>query len=211
MVVVISSAFCVLGAVVLRPQHLVPDGKDLLNYQVQFLTAIARWLEPLYKIGIFMAFFATVYGSPELNYRLIAEISRSTGLEKKPWDQRKLRIGIIALCLIGGIIVTWLRKLSQTMTLIDMFTPLSIVAGVVLSGVHCLLNPWVDWRFLPAGLRMPKWFVAVNLFAAVVFIIAGIKAFSDYRGYGYWLLAFIIVFSLAIILLRDWRSIRNQL
>lgn len=39
-VVVFTSCFVILGAVILHPQHLVPDGNALMNHQAQFLTRI---------------------------------------------------------------------------------------------------------------------------------------------------------------------------
>ena len=62
MVVLIAGCFAIMGTVLLRPAQMVPDGVNLLNYQASFLTVLAPWLMPLYKIAVFFAFFGILYG-----------------------------------------------------------------------------------------------------------------------------------------------------
>ena len=61
-VVLIAVAFTLMGALILQPQRLVPDGLELVSYQAAFLTGLAGWLKPLYDLAIFLAFFGILLG-----------------------------------------------------------------------------------------------------------------------------------------------------
>ncbi len=58
MIVLIAGAFAILGAVILQPQQLVPDGVNLLNYQADFLAVLSPRLLPLYQMAVFLPFLA---------------------------------------------------------------------------------------------------------------------------------------------------------
>ena len=180
MVVLIASAFSILGTVTLRPQQLVPDGVDLLNYQATFLTALTPWLLPLYQIAVFVAFFGTLYGGPEIAYRNFYEIFRTMPRCRSRLSKRKLRTVVVGWCVGGGLITLWLIRFYPAIELIDIYTPVAIFIGFLMVSLYTIANPWMDRRFLPKALRMPGWLVIVNLVTAVVFIIAGLKALWDY-------------------------------
>ncbi len=179
-VVVLSCAFCILGAIVLRPQHLVPEGVNLLNYQASFLTALAPWLLPLYQVGILLAFFGTIYAGPEANYRPIYEIFHAVPGLRNRVPERKLKIAVQGWVLGGGLIVLWLTRMYPGLDPIDIYTPVAIFTGFLLTSFYTLANPWADWRFLPLVLRMPRWLASVNIFVCLVFLFAGVKALWDY-------------------------------
>jgi hypothetical protein len=192
LVVVLSSAFCILGTVVLRPERLIPEGINLLNYQALFLTSLASWLLPLYQVSVFLAFFGTLYAGPEICYRNFRELLRSVPAWR-PRIPKRLPGVAYGVFLGGGLGVLWWTRLYPDIELIDIFTPAGILTGVLLSSFYTLTNPWMDWRFLPARLRMPFWLGIANLLAAVVLLIAGLKALWDYGrleaslGLGLWL------------------------
>lgn len=180
MVVVIASAFSILGTVVLRPQQLVPEGINLLNHQASFLTALSPWLLPFYQIAVFIAFFGSLYGGPEIAYRNFYEILRTMPRCRDRLSKRKLRMAVVGWCLGGGLITLWLSRFYPAIELIDIYTPVAIFTGFLMASLYTIANPWMDWRFLPRALRMPVSLVTINLVAAVVFMIAGLKALWDY-------------------------------
>ena len=186
-VVLLSSAFCILGAVVLRPQHLVPDGINLLNYQASFLTALAPWLLPLYQLAVFMAFFGSIYAGPEINYRSFYEVFRAFPRLRERVPESRLKAVIYVWCLGGGLLILWLTRWYPGIEPLDIYTPVAIFTGFLLTSFYTLANPWMDWRFLPAALRMPRWLACANLFVAMVFLIAGLKALWDYGQIGAYL------------------------
>ena len=138
MIVLISVAFAILGTVILRPQQLVPEGVNLLNYQASFLTTLSPLLLPLYQLAVFLAFFGSLYAAPEMGFRIFYEYL----ITLRSWRDRlpvsKLRWAVIFWLLGGGLSVLWLSRLFPSMGLIDIVTP----AGHLLRrlGVRLLLS-----------------------------------------------------------------------
>ena len=180
MVVIISSSFYILGIIVLQPQHRVPEGINLLNYQASFLTTLAPWLLPLYKTAIFLAFFGILYGGPELCHRVIYENINVVPHWRGRLPAGKIRAAVIVWVLGGAGVILWLSRSYPNVQLIDIFTPAGIYLGVLLSGFYALANPLMDRRFLPIPLRMPTGLGVLNLVAGVSFTVAGLKALWDY-------------------------------
>ena len=61
-----------------------------------------------------------------------------------------------------------------------LLTPVNLFTGVLFCGVVCLLNVWMDFRWLPRGLRLPWWLLALNALSGVVFLMLGIKGYWDH-------------------------------
>jgi hypothetical protein len=180
MVALIAVAFGILGTEILQARQQIPSNTDLVSHQAAFLTTLSPWLEPLYNLAVFLAFFGILYGGPELAYRIVYEYVRSVPRWRSRSDTKRLRAATIAWCLVGGVIVLWLSKPYPGVQLIDIVTPVGIYTGVLACSFYCLANPWVDRRFLPPALRMPMAMVVLNGIAGVVFLAAGSKALWDY-------------------------------
>jgi Mn2+/Fe2+ NRAMP family transporter len=197
MVAFLSGCFSILGTVVLGPEHLIPQDEDLLNYQSLYFTQLAPWLVWVYKIAIFSAFVSILYGGPEICVRIYHEYLNSLPRLKGHVPGRILRFAVIFWCLIGGLIVLWIKSfIPETSTLIEFISPASIYAGGICCGFYCLANPWMDWRFLPRALRMNGVLVVLNIFAGVVFLSTGLKALWDNWKYfdgQYAILSYIII------------------
>ncbi len=178
-VVVIACAFCILGAVILHPEKIVIEGNDLLQHQAAFLTALSPLLEPLYKLAVFAAFFGSLYGGPEMNYRLVFELLNTGTRWRDRLPVRKVRLTVIGVAIGGAILVTWARELNEAWDAshIQLWTPIGLISGVILCGIFCMANTWADHRFLPKGLRLSKAFYIVNLVAALIFLASGLTAY----------------------------------
>jgi natural resistance-associated macrophage protein len=183
MVVIISSCFAILGAMILSPQHLVPEGMNLLNYQASFLTALASWLLPVYKVGIFFAFFGCICGAPALNYQVFYEYCNSLPRWRGQLSPQKLRAFFYAWYVGGGLVILWASRLFPGVQLLDIFTPVGIYTSVMACGFYCLMNPWTDWHFLPRSLRMSVGLMALNFLAGAAFLATGLKALWDFGQY----------------------------
>jgi hypothetical protein len=166
--------------VILQPQHKVPEGINLLNYQASFLTTLSPWLLPVYKLAIFSAFFGILYGGPELAYRITYEYLHTFDRWEGRLSLKKIRIGVVAWALGGGLLVLWISRAYSGVQLIDVITPAGIYSGVLGCGFYCLANPWMDRRFLPKPLRMPVSLVLLSVFAGITFTAMGLKALWDY-------------------------------
>ena len=210
MVVLIASAFSILGTVLLQPERLVPSGLNLLNYQATFLTTLAPWLLPFYQLAVFLAFFGSVYGGPELAYRVSYEYLNSVPGGWHWLSPQRLRHIVLLWTLGGGVAVLWLSRLFPSVELLDIMTPAGILGGVVGCGVYCLLNPWADRRFLPASLRIRRPLAFWNYLAGVAFLGMGLKALWDYGKVPAFLLtAALVLASVGLAHLLD-RFLRRQ-
>ena len=207
MIVLVAACFSILGTVLLQPRYLVPDGVNLLNYQAAFLTTLSPWLMPLYKIGVFFAFFGILYGGPEMVYRVFYEFGLTLGKTRLELDNSRLRWAAILWILLGGLIVLWVTRLFPQVELLDIVTPAGIYTGVLLCGFYCLANIWSDWKFLPKALRMPRFLVAANLVAGLAFTAMGLKAIWDYDQIrGFVILA--VLLSGSMLVASRWKRIR---
>ena len=142
MIVIISASFCILGRVILQPQHLIPDGIDLLNYQASFLTSLSTWLLPLYMASILLAFFGSLYGSPEMQFRVVYEYLNTLPNWREKISVPKLRQITIVYGLVGGMAILWASSSYPGVQLIDIVTPTGILPGVLACGFYCLATPW---------------------------------------------------------------------
>lgn len=211
LVVVFSVCFSVLGTIVLRPEHLVPEGVNLLNYQGKYLEALTPWMLPLYKAGIFCAFFGMLYGGQEMCYRVMYEYLNTVERWRGRLPRQTIRWPVILWSVLGGLVTLWLSRIWPDVRLIDIVTLPSIFTGVLSCGFFCLINPWMDRRFLPRSLWMHKGLMWSNYLAAVIFSATGFKALWDYgQSKGFMMLAIFILacFGLAYAL-RHVRMSRN--
>jgi len=160
--------FVVLGAAILLPDQLVPSGRELLSHQAKFLTDFHPYLLYFYQVGIFMAFWGTIYGAYEIYsrtaYECIAPLSR--GLRALP--AQRVRIAVLLYCGIGGIILLWSVKEP-----LDLVKPASLIGGVFTCGLWCFAMIWVDRRFLPKPLRMRSLLLVLTAGSGVFLTVAG--------------------------------------
>ena len=180
MIVLIAVAFAILGTVILRPQQLVPEGVNLLNYQASFLTTVSPLLLPVYQLAVFLAFFGSIYAGPEMSFRILYEYLITLRRWRDRLPRGKLRWAVIFWSLGGGLSLLWLSRSFPSVGLIDIVTPAGIYSGVLACGFYCLANAWMDWRYLPPALRMPKSLVILNIVSGMAFGAMGLKALWDY-------------------------------
>ena len=180
MIIVLSAMFAILGTVILRPERLVPDGINLLNYQANFLVALSPWLLPLYKLAIFFAFFGSLYAGAELAFRVIFEYLKTLRRWRGRVPGEKLRLAVIGYIMLGAIAILWWSRFYPDLQLIDIVTPAAIYTGVLSCGFYGLATPWADRRFLPPGLRMSATLAVLNVVVGIAFTAMGLKALWDY-------------------------------
>ena len=178
-VAALSTCFAILGTLVLRPQELLPQGTDLMNHQAQFLTALSPWLEYFYKAAIFAAFLPMFYGGPDMAYRVYSEYLNTIGRFRGRLNEKGIKVFAVAWCLIGGMALLWVKAAYPDLSLIQFISPAGIYTGILSSGVYCLVNAWMDRRFLPKPLQMNGFMASVNVIAGIAFIYMGMKALWD--------------------------------
>lgn len=184
-IIVFSAVFVASGKLILGPNHKIPDENNLLNLQSAFVTRLHPWLLPLYVTGAFLTMFGTLYGTLEVACSIISEMTHAVSRSFAIRHARRIKRITVIWCAVGACaILLWLFIYQSTGSagkprlLLAILTPANLFTGVLGCGLFCLMNLWMDRKFLPKALRMPAWLWLLNLFSGLVFIALGFK--------GYW-------------------------
>jgi hypothetical protein len=186
-VLIFTAVFVICGAAVLGPQHKVPMGSDLLTLQVEFVAALHPWFKHMYFAGAFLAVFGTLYGTIEVAPTILRELALAFRPKHVEGFQARLRSWSIAWVGFGGLaILAWsfLHHLSagsdKPPGLVAILTPANLFTGVLGCGLICLLNVWMDCRFLPASLRSSKVTILLSILAGLLFLTLGLRGCWDH-------------------------------
>jgi Mn2+/Fe2+ NRAMP family transporter len=185
-VFVFSAVFVASGTVVLGPRQVLPDETNLLGLQAAFVTGIHPWLFPLYVAGAFLAMLGTLYGTLEVACSIVAEMARCVDREWARCHAQRVRRWTLVWCAAGAWAILWWLGAYQSLgepgkprLLLAILTPANVLTGVLGCGLVCLLNLWMDRRYVPRALRQPRWLALLNLVAAGVFLGLGLKGLYD--------------------------------
>lgn len=185
-VVAFSAVFVASGKLILGPHHQIPDEKNLLNLQSVFVTSVHPWLLPLYVAGVFLAMLGTLYGTLEVACTIVGEMARAVNRKFAIRYARRIKRITVAWCAVGAsAVLLWLFAYQFTggtdkpPLLLAILTPANLFTGVLGCGLFCLLNLWMDRRFLPKALRLPWWLWFLNLVSGLVFLALGLKGYWD--------------------------------
>ena len=191
LIVAFSAVFVASGALVLGPQHKIPDGDNFLNLQAEFVTALHPWLLPLYLVAALLTMLGTLYGTIEVACSISNEVGRSLVPSFTQRYERRIRLSTVAWCALGAISLLAYNFYHKSIgsesgggrILLDKFlTPVNLFTGVLGCGILCLLVSRFDRQALPQSLRMPGWLAGLNWFAAAIFIALGIKGYYDHES-----------------------------
>jgi len=180
---IFTLCFAVLGAAILHPQQIVPEGSQLLTHQADFLVRPdqSEFLQSLlvwvYRTGVFFAIFGTIYGAYELYTRTIRECLTAAIPRLRSVPLVKFRIATVLWCGIPGLLLLWLTTKDP----VAILTPAAIVSSTFGCGVWCFAMLWSDKKHLPQALRMPVALRVGVIFSAVVLSVLGVVAF--YKQY----------------------------
>ncbi len=169
--------FVLLGAAILHEKHLIPAGNELLSHQATFLTGVHGSLQYVYHVGIFMAFWGTIYGAYELYTRTTYECILPLHPKLRHLPHSRVRLPVMIYVGVGGLILLWTVKEP-----IKMVTPAAIIGGVFACGLWCFAMIWADRHFLPRPLRMGRILLMLTTISGVVMTVMGAKAMWDYAA-----------------------------
>jgi hypothetical protein len=172
-VLVFTMAFNILGAAILHPQHIVPNGFKLLTPQVEFLTQFGAGFKYIYQVGIFMAFWGTIYGAFEIYSRTAYECARPLVARLRNIPFQRFRLPVCLYAGIGGTVLIW--TVEEPLKIVE---PAAMI-GTATCGLWCWAMIWVDRRGLPGPLRMNRIWVTLNFVAGIVLLVFGGKAIYD--------------------------------
>ncbi len=170
-VLVFSAAFLILGARILNPQKIVPDGTELFNHQATFLTRIHPYLLYVYQVGVFMAFFGTIIGAYEVYARTASECLKGVSPRWRNLPLQPVRLGTVTC---GGglaLVLVWTCKDPVKIVTIP-----ALIGGVFTCGLWCFAVVWCEHRFLPRGYRMRRGLFVATVIAGAVMTVFGFIA-----------------------------------
>ncbi len=189
-VIAFSAVFVASGAIVLAPEHQIPGDGNFLEHQAQFVTRLHPWLYPLYVVGALLTMLGTLYGTLEVAPTVFREMYQAIGGDPASRVSKRIRLVSLGWCAAGALIVLSISFAFQMMrgeprpaALTSLLIPANLFTGVLSCGFICLLNPWMDARFLPKPLRMPRALVVLNLAAGAIFVALGLKGYWDHSGW----------------------------
>ncbi len=191
-IVAFSAVFVASGTLILGPNHQIPDQKNLLNLQAEFVTGIHPWLLPLYVAGAFLTMMGTLYGTMEVACSIAGEMAHAFSRKFAVKRATLIRRVTVIWCAVGACAILLLLFVYQSTggagkprLLLKILDPANLFTGVLLCGLLCLLNLWVDRRYLPRALRLPGWLWLFNLVSGFVFLALGIKGYWDHESRPY--------------------------
>ena len=121
----------------------------------------------VYKAGIFIAIFATIYGAFELYTHSAREPLRALWPARE-WPVQRLRLWITGYSGVGAMLLLWSGR--TTVGLVELISPLT---GVLGCGLWCLAMIWVDRTQLPAAYRMRPLLLALTVLAGAIMVLLG--------------------------------------
>ena len=172
LVLLVTGAFMVAGAAVLRPLHRIPHGFDLLTEQAHIFAQISPAMIPLYYVLILTALWGTLNALPDIYARGTHSFLR----QLLPKMANRLHYGTVMKTFgVAMLALTWplIWTGATPMIMIDMVALFSTNVGV---GLVCLAAVWLD-RQLDPDLRSSRviWWATV-LSAVVVSLVATVSA-----------------------------------
>ncbi len=205
-VIVFTAVFVAGGTLILAPHQQIPDEKNLLNLQSAFVTGIHPWLLPLYVAGAFLTMVGTLYGTMEVGCSIAGEMSHAVNRAFAVKHARRIRHITVAWCAGGACaILLWLffyqsaGAAGKPRLLLAILTPANLFTGVLGCGIFCVINLWMDRKFLPKGLRLPVWLWLLNLVSGFVFIGLGLKGYWDDQSRWYAIVSFCVMLMVAAV------------
>jgi len=170
-VMLFTAAFLMLGARILNPAKIIPDGTELFNHQARFLTRIHDSLLYVYQVGVFMAFFGTIAGAYEIYTRTTAECLRGIWKRAKEVPLRRVRLAVCIYTGALGLLLVWTVKDPVKIVTIP-----ALLGGVFTCGLWCFAVLWAEHRFLPRVYRMKRWLFVATIIAGVIMTTFGTVA-----------------------------------
>jgi hypothetical protein len=168
----------------------MPAGTNLLTLQAEFVAVLHPWFKPLYFAGAFLAVLGTLYGTIEVAPTVLGEMARAFRPDAAERNKSRLRLLSIGWVGMGGLCILVWSLLHHSRAgsdkppgLIAILTPANLFTGVLGCGVICLLNVWMDRRFLPKTLCPPQTVLFLGLLAGLLFLTLGLRGYWDHSGW----------------------------
>lgn len=170
-IVIFAAIFMINGASILREDRLVPSGSDTLTYQGGFFEAVFPGLAYLYYIGVFFAFFGSLYAFWEMYSHTVYESLAPVSERVRRAGQRAVRPYMYVYMLVASLVLVW-----SGAGFVYIVTPASVLGGLLMCGVFCLVLVWTEYKVLPKSFRLgipgQIWVVLSGLFLCFLGVVS---------------------------------------
>lgn len=176
-IVIFSMMFMINGANLLFENQTVPSGNETLTYQAGFLSDVSPGFAYLYYVGVFFAFFGSLYAFWEMYSHTVFESLAPVSKRIRAAGQRAVRPYMYSYMLIAALLLVW-----SGASFIVIVTPASILGGLFMSGVFCLAVVWAEHKVVPKEYRLStasRWWVILS---GLLLIVLGILSIWQLFG-----------------------------
>ena len=130
-------------------------------------------------MGVFFAFFGTIYGAYEVYTRTAYEAIRPVFRRLQDATVDQFRPWVCAY--VGGVgAFLVIYSMITGINPVPLVTPGAIIGGVLTCGLWCLAMVWTDRKFLPKPYQMGKALLVLNIVFGIAMTSFGVKAFADW-------------------------------
>ncbi|MGI5346954.1 Nramp family divalent metal transporter [Streptomyces sp. CA-250714] len=177
--VLCTLSFYVIGAAVLHPQDLVPEGNQMITTLSRIYTdTMGPWAEYLFLIGAFAVLFSTLIGSTASVPRLWTNTLGLLGVID--WSDVRSRTRTIR-------ILTWTLPLVWTCFFLWVQSPVLMVQiGGIGGGVFLLAVVVAVWRLrytgVPKRFRGNPWLTAALVLSSIAILGVGVYGILETVG-----------------------------
>jgi Mn2+/Fe2+ NRAMP family transporter len=176
-IAVITFAFIINGATILRPQGLAPDGEDVLTHQASMLGIIAPIFLYFYVVAVVMVFFGTMYAMWEVYTRTTYESLQPLSARVRSAGTRGVRPWVFGYILVAAVLLTLTGG-----DLVALISWANILGGSIAIGIYGLGLVRLDRLVLPPGLRLHRAARTATAVGSVALSVAGVVALLQNLG-----------------------------
>ncbi len=175
LVSLVSAAYMIAGAILLAPNHLLPEDTRLVQNQLIIFTCLSDWLKPLFQISVFFALFGTVYSGFEAATRMLYETAGNLSKRIRGLSYRRFMFYLLVYLLCTGIPLAVLMMYGLSVLLMLSLTLMFIgVIGVILYGIGAII---LTQKVLPREYALGVTGVVCSIVAIVLLLIPVIYLF----------------------------------
>ncbi|MFF9556272.1 Nramp family divalent metal transporter [Streptomyces albus] len=177
--VVCTLSFYVIGAAVLHPQGLVPEGNEMITTLSRIYTdTMGPWAEYLFLVGAIAVLFSTLIGSTASVPRLWTNTLGMLGVVK--WEDMGSRTRAIR-------ILTWTLPLVWAFFFLYVQSPVLMVQiGGIGGGIFLLAVVVAVWKLrytgVPERFRSSPWMTVALVISSLAILCVGVYGVLDTLG-----------------------------
>ena len=191
LIVLFSAVFVASGVELLGPNQEIPDSADMLGQQSRLLTRVNAWLYPLYVSGAILTMLGTLYGTIEIGVAVVTEVLRAFNEKWTNANRQMVEKGVLIwqTCIAIVAVLAMFSVVFSAETaggpnlakeiILQVLRPINLYTGVLVSGIICLMNLWIEKRFTPRPLHSPLWTQCMYVLAGIILLALGIKGYWD--------------------------------